>query len=225
MMAMEILQLSKSDVDAILSLEEVCFEPCLRASKETLISRFDLGHIMLGLYGDGMLVGVASFSYRWFSSKEETRRFAANEWRPFYQMKMTDLFNTVLVYNVELHPSYRGTEYIYYLLNSMMERAATDGCQYLIGISRMPSYNGDSTHRTAAKPMLKAAVDLYLDGGPFPSEKVLSQDPLLLLYKHIGNCEVLALIENYVPEDKPSGGKRAIVYTKLEGQWHQKRGK
>lgn len=221
-MSMNIIQLSKSDIDAIVSLEEICFEACLRASRETLLSRFELGHIMLGLYVDDTLVGVASFSYRWFASKEETKKFADHDWRPFYRMKMTDIFNTVLIYNVELHPSYRGAEYIYYLLNTMMERAATDGCQFLIGISRIPSYNGDALNRIAAKPMLKEAVDFYLDGGPFPSEKVLSLDPLLLLYRHIGNCEVLTLIEGYVPEDKPSGGKRAIVYTKLEGQWHQK---
>lgn len=220
-MKINVSQLSQTDIDAILLLEEVCFEPCLRASRETLESRFKLGHIMLGLYIESVLVGVASFAYRWFASKEATRAFAATDWRPFYQMKMEETFNTVLIYNVELHPDYRGTEHIYILLNAMMKRAAEDGCSYLIGISRIPSYNGDHYNHILQKPELKHAIDFFVDGGSFPSQKVLLQDPLILLYRHIGNCDVLAIVDNYIPEDQPSGGKRAIVYTKLEGQWNR----
>ena len=211
--------LSNNDIDAILMLEESCFTPCLRASRETLYSRFDLGHIMLGLYVDESLVGVASFAYKWFDSKEETKQFAQEQWRPFYQMKMSDTFNTVLIYNVELLPSKRGIQHIYTLLNAMMKRASDDGCEFLIGVSRIPSYNGDPYNNIVVKPELKTAIDNYLSGGPMPPSKTLLQDPLILLYKHIGNCEVLTLATNYLPEDTPSGGVRAIVYTKLEGQW------
>lgn len=211
--------LSSKDIDDILILEEACYTPCLRASRETLRSRFALGHIMLGLYVENSLVGVASFAYKWFDSKEETKRFAQEQWRPFYQMQMPDTFNTVLIYNVELLPSKRGVQQIYTLLNAMMKRAADDGCKFLIGISRIPSYNGDPYNHVAVKTELKGAIDDYLSGGPIPSDKILLQDPLILLYKHIGNCEVLTLTTNYLPEDVPSGGVRAIVYTKLVGQW------
>jgi hypothetical protein len=134
-------------------------------------------------------------------------------------MKMSDTYNTVLIYNVELLPSKRGVQQIYTLLNAMMKRAADDGCEFLIGISRIPSYNGDPYNHIAIKPELKSAIDQYLSGGPIPSNKTLLQDPLILLYRQIGNCEVLTLASNYLPEDIPSGGVRAIVYTKLEGQW------
>ena len=214
-----IAALSSKDIDDILILEEACFAPCLRATRETLLSRFDLGHIMLGLYVEESLVGMASFAYKWFASKEETKQFAQDEWRPFYQMKMSDTYNTVLIYNVELLPSKRGIQHIYTLLNAMMKRAAEDGCKFLIGVSRIPSYNGDPYNNIAIKPELKTAIDFYLSGGSIPSNKTFLQDPLILLYKHIGNCEVLTLATDYLPEDRPSGGVRAIVYTKLEGQW------
>jgi hypothetical protein len=214
-----IAALSNKDIDDILRLEESCFTSCLRASRETLSRRFDLGHIMLGLYEDDHLIGVASFAYKWFDSKEKTKVFAKEQWRPFYQMKMSDTYNTVLIYNVELLPSKRGVQQIYTLLNAMMKRAADDGCEFLIGISRIPSYNGDPYNHIAIKPELKSAIDQYLSGGPIPSNKTLLQDPLILLYRQIGNCEVLTLASNYLPEDIPSGGVRAIVYTKLEGQW------
>jgi hypothetical protein len=218
-MNIRIETLSNKDTDAILMLEESCFAPCLRASRETLRSRFDLGHIMLGLYVDEGLVGVASFAYKWFDSKEETKQFAQKQWRPFYQMDMPDTYNTVLIYNVELLPSKRGIQHIYTLLNAMMKRAADDGCDYLIGVSRIPSYNGDPFNNITMKPELKTAIDGYIAGGPMPSNDTFLQDPLILLYKQIGNCEVLTLATDYLPEDNPSGGVRAIVYTKLEGQW------
>jgi hypothetical protein len=134
-------------------------------------------------------------------------------------MEMSDTFNTVLIYNVELLPSKRGIQHIYTLLNAMMKRASDDGCQYLIGVSRIPSYNGDPFNHIAVKPALRTAIDDYLSGGQMPSNNTFLQDPLILLYKHIGNCEVLTLATDYLPEDVPSGGVRAIVYTKLYGQW------
>ena len=216
---MYIKQLAKNDIGLIMGLEAVCFSPSLRASKETLVQRFALGHIMLGLYVDKALVGVASFAYRWFDSKADTRVFAKNEWRPFYQLQMPKKFNTVVIYNVELLPSKRGRVQVYTLLNAMMKRAFEDGCQYLIGISRIPSYNGDVFNHVAQKPALKTAVDNYFSGGEIPNEQELIQDPLIRLYKNIGNCEVLTLMNDYLPEDTPSGGIRAIVYTELVGQW------
>jgi len=216
---MYISQLEEKEIDQILALEAKCFTPSLRASRETLVQRFSLGHIMLGLYVEERLVGVASFSYRWFGSKEDTKAFAEDEWRPFYQLQMPKVFNTVLIYNVELLPSRRGRVQVYTLLNAMMQRAFEDGCQHLIGISRIPSYNGDAFNHIAQKPLLKAAVDRYFSGGERPGEKVLEQDPLVMLYKNIGNCEVLTLVNDYLPEDRPSGGIRAIVYTELNGQW------
>jgi len=218
---MHISQLAKKDIDYILKLEEACFLPYLRASRETLMQRFETGHIMLGLYVDETLVGMASFAYNWFASKAATKKFAQSQWRPFYQLQMPEKFNTVVIYNVEVLPSQRGIINIYTLLNAMMQRAAEDGCKYLIGISRIPSYNGDPFNQVAQKPVLKEAIDQYMHGGDYPSEEVLQLDPLVKLYHNIGECEVLTLVNDYLPEDKPSGGIRAIVYTKLAGQWNR----
>ncbi len=174
---------------------------------------------MLGLYDDDHLVGVASFSYRYFASEDETKAFCEKSWSPFYSEVMPEVFNTAIVYNVEILPSKRGEHYVHYLLNQMMKRAFDDGCQSLIGIGRVPSYNGDRFNGVRHKPELKEAIESYFSSGVYPPEDILLKDPLIALYKKIGGCRVLAIIKDYMPEDEASGGIRAIVYTKLAGQW------
>jgi hypothetical protein len=216
--------LSPEHIEKILQLEEACFEPCLRASEATLKSRFSLGHIMLGLYTDDTLIGLASFAYKWFDSKEETKLFCQNYWHPFYKMNMETPHNTVMIYNVELLPSKRNVTHIYTLLNAMMKKAYTDGCQFLIGISRIPSYKGDTYNHIEKKDSLSNALDQYIKDGIIPKQSILLKDPLIHLYKHIGRCEVLTVIKDYLPEDIPSGGIRAIVYTELTNQWEVTKG-
>jgi hypothetical protein len=191
-------------------------------SRETLLRRFDLGHIMLGLYDGEALVGLASFSYRQFSSEAETKAFCETEWSPFYREAIPDRYNTVIIYNAEILPSKRGHHYVHYLLNSMMAYAYNDGCRFLIGIGRIPTYNGDLFNHIRQKPEVKAAIDRYFAGGEYPEQSVFQKDPLLALYAQIGGCRVLTMIKDYVPEDEASGGFRAIVYTELKGQWRDK---
>ena len=78
---MQIKELTHAHLDDILTLETECFAPCLRADRETLLKRFRLGHIMLGLFEASSLIGVASFSYRHFHSEAQTRHFCENHWR------------------------------------------------------------------------------------------------------------------------------------------------
>lgn len=216
---LSVKQLCSDEVDAILNLEAVCFSPCLRATKETLEERFRLGHIMLGLYEEEQLIGLASFAYNLFDSKAETRQFCEQEWTPFYKMKMAEKYNTLIVYNVEIFPSKRGTKYVDFLLNAMMQRGFEDGCRHLIGIARIPSYNGDSANRVHQKIALKEAIDGYFETGVFPTMELFRKDPLLALYEKIGRCTILCLKKGYVSEDTASGGIRAIVYTALTDQW------
>ena len=215
MVQREIAQLTEYDIDAILSLERVCYMPCLQASRETLQKRFDLGHVMLGLFVDNKLTGVASFSYRYLDGREKIRQFCENEWKPFYALAMPETFNTVLVYNVEISPERRETNDSELLKKSVMSRAKNDGCKYLIGISRIPSYNGDVFNHISHRPEVREAIDSYFDGGEYPSLDTLIRDPLLLFYHRVTGCEYLTLIDGYAPEDKASGGIRAIVYAKL----------
>jgi hypothetical protein len=219
---MTVTPLTRNDIDALLSLEAACYAPCLQASRETLEKRFDLGHIMLGAFIEGVLVGVASFAYRWFDSREAMKHFGEREWRPFYQLEMPARYNTVLIYNVEMLPEKRSVSRIYGLLDTMMQRAYEDGCRHLIGISRVPSYHGDVFNNIHAKPTLKQAIDVYVSGGDFPALEMLTQDPLVALYQKVGRCDVLGIASNYMPEDRPSGGIRAIVHTELDHQWERR---
>ncbi len=219
MKGLGIRTLTVEDVDQVLALEEVCFAPCLRAERRTIVKRFELGHIMLGLYDNESLIGLASFSYAQFDSQEETRLFCERDWTPFYAMGMAEHHNTLIVYNVEISPLKRGVKCVQFLLNAMMQRGFEDGCRNLIGIARIPSYNGDPESRIQQKTVLKEAIDLYFQGGNFPEMELFRKDPLLALYEKIGRCSVLCLKRDYVLEDIPSGGVRAIVYTELNNQW------
>ena len=216
MNTLTIVDLGLKDIKRIMQTERLSFIPAIQASEESVRLRLRLGHIMLGAEMAGRLVGKICFSYANFSPNDFEG--FPKTFQEFSHQPRPERHNSVFVYNLDVIPSYRGDKASSLLLRTMFERVKKDGCAYLICDGRPSSYNGSDAKEEQVRqnPDFKAAIDRFLAGGPFPTDKELMKDPTLALYIRVaGGAKFLWVIPDFLPEDKPAGGIRVIMYKEL----------
>ncbi len=211
-----LVTLSVGDIPAILELENVCWLPEIRASAETLEARFTMGHISLGMRVNDELLGIVSFSYTRFSPDDPVdlpKTFAEFSSRP-----MASHHNTAFAYNLNIHPRARGGALTRELLSAGQKRMRADGCRYLLGVGRCPSYNGSTGGEFESiqpSPLLRHAIDEFMRSGRQPAKEQLLADPVLKFYRYALGCTFLRVVPDFLPGDAPSGGFGVIFYKTL----------
>lgn len=205
------VELGPDDARRIVALEERCFIPSLRASEATVLRRFELGHTMLGVKAGDELRALVSFSYGRFDPTDPKAFPGSLE--ELCLQEVPDDYDTVFVYNLEVHPGERGGRIAGVLVRETLDRAERDGCTYGVANCRIPSYAG--AEGIGRRPAFTAAIDRYLEGGEFPDQREFTRDPTLALYRRLTGCRFLWILPGYVPTDRASGGHRVIAYGPL----------
>ncbi len=214
--SLRVVQLGIADIPAILELEVACWSPAIRANQETLINRFELGHISLGLFDCDKLVGTTSFSY-WLCGDPALSRLPKT-FKEFSSHPQQEQHDSAYVYNFNMHPDYRGTAMTRQLIFTGISRLIEDGCSHMFGAVRCPSYNGSQEttfEYIEPSPRFRQTIDHHLANGSTPSAKELIADPLLRFYHRVLGCEFLAVVPHFLAGDDASGGLGVIFYKKL----------
>lgn len=210
----QIIDLGPTDVDRIVELERRCFIPPLQADSATLFKRFAAGHQMVGIEVAGRLSALVGYYYTMLDP-EHLDNLPASE-TEFCLVPSQPRGNALVVYNLEVSPEQRGLEYPRLLLNFALREAKQLGAVHAFGNARLPSYAGsDPRFRQeliVPNPLLRSAIDAYLECGRFPDASVLDQDPRLGLYRALTGCTFLKLLPDFAPYDTASGGMRLIVH-------------
>jgi hypothetical protein len=211
----EIAKLSLADIEAISSYEQTAWPQAIQASYQTLKSRLELNHFMLGIWRDDQLVGLASWRRAWF---DPTSKLAfPTTFNEFSNTANATPYNAAFAYNLSIRPDMRGTEMTRALVQAVIEHAKLDNCQYLVGDGRCPSYNGSdsSTEHITQSSKFKIAIDHQLQSDERPTLEEYLADPILCFYHRMLNCTFLWTMQNFIPSDISSGGHRVIFYKSL----------
>lgn len=212
-----VVSLGTQDIPAILALENVCWLPAIRADEQTLRKRFGLGHIMLGLLAGDALLGIVSFSYT-LSSPEKAIGLPQT-FREFSNRTMAPEYNTAFAYNLNIHPRARRGNLTMKLIQAGLSRMRKDGCRYVLGAGRCPSYNGSlagGIEIIPPAPDFRRSIDQCVQTGMLPAPEELLVDPILRFYRRALDCEFLRVIPGFLPGDSASGGFGVIFYKMLD---------
>lgn len=214
-MALRIVDLQISDVPAIALLEQACWPPGLQASAETILQRLEYGHVMMGGVLGEELVAVMCWRYANFTPDDFSS--FPKTFIEFSTQPNVEPHNAAFVYNLCVHPKFRGSNVVRELFLAGLARRHTSNCQYLVADGRCPSYNGIESATESIKPSatFRAAIDRYTNGGDFPSLKEFTADPILRFYRRTLHCEFVTVIPNFMPADIASGGYRVIYFKAL----------
>jgi len=204
------------DIAEILELENLCWLPEIRANEATLRTRFEMGHISIGMLVNEKLIGMTSFSYTHFSP-DDSNGFP-NTFREFSSRPQLDDHNTAFVYNLNIHPDYRGDTLTRELIWAGIDRLREDNCVYMLGASRCPSYNGSQgpdIETIQASPEFRKTIGNAIQTGRLPATRQLIVDPVLRFYRRTLDCKFLRVVPDFLPGDKPSGNFGVIFYKTL----------
>ncbi len=205
----EIIILREGNLDEIVDFEQKVFISELQASRETISERLAKGHTILGLFYNGELIGKISFSDGVFSP-DDYKIFPKTFEEYSGQDKIKNP-NAVFVYDLGVLPDYRGGAYTGMLVKAVIDIAKQKGIKFVVGEGRLATYNGSPVEKVEAIPEVKSAIDNFLQGGNFPSDKILIKDKLLFYYKIMAGMEFLWIIPNF-EKDTASGDFRVIGY-------------
>ena len=207
---LSVAQLTPHDIEDIMALERASWHEEVRATRDTVLNRLDMGHIMMGVRETGVLRGMTCFSYaRMDPLAAET---LPATFIGFSSVPTTDDFNVAFGYSLNIHPDYRGSPLLLTLLLAGYEQMKLDGVQFMFGDGRCPSYNGsDDEHEHVPQRLaFKAVIDRYMRTGIFPSTTELIQDPHLRYFHRVMACEFVAILPDFLPSDIPTGGFRVM---------------
>jgi hypothetical protein len=221
-MAISYRRLNIADIYDVLSLETVSWPHALRASRSTIERRFTTHHTMLGALQHDVLVGIAAWRYDTFDpslSHPYPKDFDAFSNRPSCRES-----NAAYVYNFALSPTIRktrqGANIGLSLITAGIDILIANGCKYLVGASRCPSYAGDNNDSMQGKSIthLKAAIDNLASGAATSDDLDIpwQEDPVLSFYKHALNCKFTAVLPGFMTEDRASGGHAIGFYKVLQ---------
>ena len=211
----KIVQLNICNLEKIIEVESGAFIPPLQASRQKIIKRLSLNHFYFGAEIDSNLVGTLAFRYSTFSLIN--RADFPRTFEEFVNHPNTERSNAILVYSLGILPEYRGKNSALKLLNEAFEFAKRSGIEYVFGDGRCPSYNGSNDfpqERIEKSQEFKESIDECIAHGFNPSVKELLKDSTLAFYIKFVGLKPLKLIPNFIPEDKPAGGHRVILYKK-----------
>lgn len=210
-------ELTREDIPAIRRLEQACWPPALQASASIIESRLASGHKLVGAWSDGRLAGLIAYRHVRFDPLDPAAfpktfaEFASGNRQPE--------FNAVYGYNMSVDPMLRGSQIIHDLLAGAIARVRADGCRYIVGDGRCPSYNGEGEDENdkaiRQSPVFRAAVDRYMSGGAFPSLEEFLADPALRFFHRKMHCRFLWVLPGFFPGDHASGGYRVIYCADL----------
>lgn len=205
-----VLQANNSDIDRLVELENKSWVPELQASRETILKRLKLGHIMLcgPNSGGNKFIGKICFAYSNFSPSDFNS--FPKKFNQFANPIFTFFRNAAFIYDLDIDPEYRGGgKLASFLIKEAIRKAKKIGCKYVVGDGRCLLNNGSKREE------FKKTIDTYLKGGKFPSQKDFLLDPTLAFYHRITGCKFLWIIPDFIPEDKTSGGIRVILYKEI----------
>lgn len=218
-MAISYRQLGAADIPAILSLETACWPHGLRVDPTTLEERLSNGHIMLGAFQHDELIGIAAWRYGMFDPNSSHPY--PLDFNTFANSPTAQEFNAAYVYNFALSPNLRKTRHGINIGLSLISAGINilikDGCKYLVGASRCPSYAGcdDDSIKCKQSAKLKSAIDDLAANTKTELDIPWQDDPVLSFYKHALNCKFVAILPSFMPEDTASGGYAIGFYKEL----------
>jgi ribosomal protein S18 acetylase RimI-like enzyme len=211
--------LSIEDLADIAALEVSVWPAHLRASRAKLEQRLHWGHVMLGAFMSNQLIGVAAWRYGQF----DPTTALPESFDAFANRPISTPYNAAYVYNFAIAPSLRNTrpgfELALKLIAEGIKILIKDGCTYLVGASRCPSYAGSKEALNSCNQSidLRTAIDNYQPHGLKPLDTSLpwQHDPVLSFYKHALDCAYIQILPVFMPEDKASGGYAIGFYKRL----------
>ncbi len=209
-----VLQLTVDDAPRIAQLDCESWPYPLRASEATVAHRFELGHLMLGIEHDSALLGVVAFSYTSWSPQRSDAFPISNA--QFNSQPHNEQHNCAFAYNLVTHPKLRGSTISRRLIAAGLARLERDGCEYLLGHSRCPSYDGSEVPEIEhfdANTAFRRAIDDAVHTDSLPALDVLLLDPVLRFYYRALNCTFVRIMPGFLPEDEASGGN-AVRFVK-----------
>lgn len=214
-MGIRVAELARHDLPAINLLEKACWPVELQARPDLLLSRFDSGHTMIGAWIENHLLGLIAYRHVTFYP-DDIEAFPKN-FVEFASGQRQDEFNAVYGYNMSVHPEMRGSGLIRNLLTGAIDRVRAEGCRYIVGDGRCPSYNGgeESGKIIRQSPVFKAAIDRYMQGGAFPTMEEFLADPALRFFHRTMHCRFVLVLPDFFPGDQASGGYRVIYCAEL----------
>lgn len=203
-----IVPLGAGDIDRIMALEARAFPPAMQASRQTVLHRFSLGHLMLGAGEGPRLIGTVAFSPIRFSPEkahEYPSTFKAHSTQPVPPEP-----DTVCIYSLGIEPALRQVSVVRDLVRSALDCGRRMGLRQAVGDGQLPSFNGSEQVR--ARPEVRAAVERFVATGRMPSDQELLADPALAMYQRLTGCRFLRMLPDFIPEDEASGGWRVLLY-------------
>jgi hypothetical protein len=218
-MAISYRRLGAADIPAILSLETASWPHGLRVDPATLEERLSNGHTMLGAFQHDGLIGIAAWRYGMFDPKSSHPY--PLDFDTFANSPSAQQFNAAYVYNFALLPNIRktrqGINIGLSLISAGIDILITDGCKYLVGASRCPSYAGcnDDSIKCKQSMKMKSAVDSLSADTKTELDIPWQDDPVLSFYKHALQCKFVAIMPRFMPEDTASGGYAIGFYKEL----------
>jgi GNAT superfamily N-acetyltransferase len=214
-MEIQVAELTRHDLPAIDLLEKACWPTELQASATLLESRFDSGHTMVGAWLENRLLGLIAYRHVMFDP-DDIEAFPKN-FEQFASGLRQDKFNAVYGYNMSVHPEMRGSSLIHDLLSGAIDRVRAEGCRYIVGDGRCPSYSGGVENGRVIRQsaIFRAAIDRYMSGGHFPVLAEFLADPTLRFFYRTMHCRFLWVLPDFFPGDAASGGFRVIYCVDL----------
>lgn len=203
-----IQRLSPSNLESIATFEKFAWPLHMAASREILQKRFELHHSMLGAWQGGELIGLASWRFGWLDKSDITK--FPTDFQSFSGDKNAEPFNAAFVYNLGVHPQHRGKSSTTQLVYAVLEHAKQQGCDYVVGDGRCPSYQGSNDEHIVQRTHFKQSLDDIMFKHKISELEDFLQDPILNFYHRMLKCEFLWAIPNFIPDDLASGGHRVI---------------
>jgi hypothetical protein len=213
-----VVELREKDASAIVALEQRCWSPELRASRDIILGRMELGHTMLGIDdGQGALLGLIAGGYATFSP--DAPELFPTTFEQMSKLPVREPGNACLVYSLHVDPHMRDGALVRLLIDVGVKYLTSRGYRYVVGHARCPSYNGsdDPFERPIRRePIFRSAVDRYLESGNLPSDEEITIDPVLRFYRRIFGCTFWRIIRDFWPIDRASGGMGAVFYRQIQ---------
>lgn len=208
--------LTIADLDALYRFECDAWPIGARASRESLVKRFELKHWVYAAWHNETIIGILCWRQGWFDPKN-IQSFPQN-FNEFANTTNTNPYNAAYVYNLSVHPNYRGSSVAKYLMDTSLIEYYDPQLSYLVGDGRCPSYNGSNTlsEKIDQRFDFKLAIENHLQNNETLNLDDYLIDPILCFYYRMLNCHFCWVIKDFLPTDTASGGYRVIFYKLLK---------
>ncbi len=215
--AVAVRLLRPGEVSALAALERAAWPGPLQASEERIAMRLALGHCIFVAAGPDCL--VASLCFVPTHAEPFDRDRFPRDFEAFSTLPRSAPVRSCYVYNLCVHPAWRGAPVVRPLMRAGVEHGRGLGARWLVADGRCPSYAGavdEGPDKVRADPAFRAAIDAWAATGQQPPDEELLRDPLLRFYRRMVECQFLHLMPDFLPEDRGSGGYRVIFASDLD---------